>query len=331
MNIQVRNKLSEKLAAIELDDSVQNAIDIAVNMGVKKLAVYDKKRNYWVIPLWKLNLLDPNITLKQAYDEKKDIFEKVDTVSSDEEISKVISKLYEFAGLIVIDDEQMKGFISLADFSDSELKQIDSLRKEAADEYKSMTVRQIRQKSEKEGLVGLDLSGIDLTKADMREIDLKGINLHGANLSGANLFKADLTGADLSNANLSGAYLRFAILSGAKLINAKLNKADLRNAKLWHADLEEAQLEEADLMQAVLFNANLKLANLKNANLYKAGLMSAKLNGADLSNTNIRNANFNYAYFDEKTKWNDVDMNNKTIQNITDDKIKRFLKEKYGS
>ncbi len=321
MKILVRDiRLAEKLASAELDDLVQNAIEIAKNMGAKKIAVYDKQKNYWVVSLWRLNQLDPKVSLKQTYGEKKEIFEKVDTVSSKEEITKVIAKLYEFPGLIVIDGEKMTGFISLADFSDSQLMEINSLRREDAT-GKSLTIVQIKQKAEEEGLIGADLSNANLSNADLKDFDMRGINLSGADLSKADLWRANLTGANLSNANLSEAKLRYAILNGAKLIKAKLNNADLRNAQLLHADMEETQLEGANLTDAVLFNANLKSANLKKANLNHAGLNSAKLYGADLTNAIIRDANLKDADFDETTILKDVD--------ITDEEIKKILKEKH--
>lgn len=323
MNIPIRTKLSEKLASVDLDASVQNAIETAKNMGATKIAVYDQKKNYWVISLWRLSPLDPKISFKQAYDEKKEIFEKVDTVSIDEEVAKVISKLYKFPGLIVIDGEKIIGFISLADFSDFELKQIELSKKP------SLTREQIEQKVRTEGLVGVDLRGANLIKANLSRADLRGVNLNGADLSKSNLWEADLTGADLSNANLTEAKLRFAKLNGAKLKNTILNGANLKNAQLWHSDLEKAKLEYADLTYAHLYNANLNLSNLKHAKLYNAGLMSAKLYGADLSNSDLRNANLKYAHFDEKTKLNDIEINDITIYNITDEKIKKFLKEKY--
>lgn len=322
MSILLREKLSEKIINVELDDSVQKAIDIANSKGVRKIALFDRNKNYWVIPLWKLSLLNPNISLKKAYDEKKEIFEKVDTVQGSEEIAKVISKLYEFSGLIMMEGEEIIGFVSLADFSDIELKQI------KISEKPSLTIDQIKQKANTEGgLVGVDLSGANLSGADLRKTNLKGVNLSGADLGDANLWSADLTGANLSNANLIKANLKYANLSGTILYKTKLNEADMKHAQLWYADLEEAQLEKADLTDAVLFNANLKLANLRHANLKDAGLMNAKFYGADLSYANIIGANLKYALFDEKTKLNDIKKNYITIQNITDERVKKILNE----
>ena len=341
MHKLLRDIPTEKLTSVGMDDSVQRALEAADNIGAIKIAVYDKENNFWVIPYWKLRLLDLNITLKQAYDEQKEIFEKVDTVSSDKEIAKVIKDLYEFLGLIVIDDENIKGFISLADFSESELKEIESPKKP------SWTIEQIKQKAYTEGgLVGVDLRGADLSKIDLNHADLRDIDFSGADLSKANLEHADLTKANLTKANLTKANLNRAILSGANLTGAKLtwaklndvelkdatlNGADLRFAELWNADLENAKLKEANLKDAVLFRANLRSASLIGADLSEAGLMSAKLEEADLTNVKMYNANLKYAKFSGKHQLDNIDeINNVTTYSIKDPEIKKFLKEKYG-
>lgn len=324
MNNRVGDILAEKLVSVNLNDSVQATLEEAKNIRVEKIMVHDETGNFWVVSSWKLRLLDPNITLKQAYDEKKEIFEKVKTVSIDEEISKIISDLYELPGLIVIEEGKIKGFVSLADYlAEFEQKPLDIIKEKA---------------KIKEGLVGIDLHESYLVGIDLPDANMRGADLSKADLSKANLRNANLTSANLSNGNLTDAKLVRAKLREANLKDAILINADLRNAELWYANLQDAQLQGAILRDAVLFRANLKSAKLENADLYNAGLMSANLEGADLSNADIRNANLKYATFDEKTKLSGIKINSITIDNLTesalkaewDPEIKQYLKKKYG-
>lgn len=330
MSHRVKDLQAEKLISVDINDTVRKALEETKNIDAKKIAVKDNLENFWVISYWKLKLLDPNITLKQAYDNNREIFEIVKTVSSDEEIFNISNALYSLPGLIVIEKEKVKGFISLANFSESELEWL---------KRPLLTLEQIKQMAKvKGGLAGINLHGYDLKEIDLRDSDLRGVDFSGADLSKADLQRADLTGANLSNARLIDAKLIRAKLNGANLKGAILIGADLRFAQLWSADLENADLQYANLKDSVLFSANLKLAKLNNAVLYNAGLMSANLEGAVLRNADISSANLKYAIFDEKTDLKDIEINSITIDNLTDSalkadwnlEVKQFLKEKYG-
>ncbi len=312
----------EKLVLLGMNDLVNNALKEAKDIDAKKIAIVDineRTRNFFVIPAWKLLLLNPNISFKQVYSENKEIFEKVkeaskDSITSIYNIIGIIESLYKFPGLIILEGEQITGFVSLANFSKSELEEIDFFKK-------SFWIREERVKM-KGVLAGVRLHESYLVKVDLMGADIRGADLSKANLSRANLRSANLTGANLSGANLTDAKLVRAKLDGANLKDAILMNADLRNAELWNADLENAQLQGANLTDSVLYRANLKSANLENANLYNAGLMSANLEGTDLSNADIRNANFKYAIFDEKTKLNGIEINSITIDNLTESALK---------
>lgn len=327
----------EKLVSAGMNDLVKRALDEADIIKARKIAVIeiiDNKKNFHITSSWNLISLNPNISFKQAYLEQRKIFESVKTISKTavynyDDIINIIRDLNNLSGLIVVEGETIKGFISLANFSESEL---DLVKKTP------MTIEQIKIKAKlKGGLIGASLhnsyKGIDLRGADLRSANLSGADLSKANLSGA-----DLSGAIINNANLTEAKLVRVKLTGANLKNSILINADLRNAELWHADLENTQLQGANLKDAVLYGANLKSAKLKNANLYNAGLMSANLEGADLSDADISNTNLKYANFDNATNLSGINMNSITIDNLTESALKvewntevmQFLKKKYS-
>lgn len=317
----VRDILTEELVLVDINDSVQEALKKVENIRTKNVAIQLPEGDFWITSSWNLRSLNPNITLQQTYNAKKEIFERVGTVSSDEEISRIITDLYELPGLIVFEEGNIKGFVSLTDFLGQDPISI------------------IKQKAKMKG----GLAGIDLHESDLKGIDLRNADLRGANLSMADLSKAKLRGANLTGANLSGANLTDANLVRAKLDRATLKdtvliNADLRHAELWHADLEGAKLKGANLRETVLYVANLRSANLEGADLFDAGLMSAILEGADLNNANIRGANLKRARFDEKTNLRGAEVDNITIGNLTvsaleanwDPETKRIIREKYG-
>ncbi len=335
----------EKLAAAGMNDYIRRALEEVKDTGAKKIAVIDilnETIKFWIISSWNQRLLNPNVSFRQAFDQRREIFESVKAVSKEDIFSsdarakydatiKIITDLFELPGLIVFEGNKIKGFISLANFSESEYEKIESFKKSF------LTIEQIKQKAKLKGAlasIGLHGSyeGIDLRDSDLRGVDFSKAELRKAILRGADLTKANLSGADLTNANLIRARLDGAILKDAILIEANLSYT-----QLWHANLENAQLQGAILQESVLFGANLKFANLENANLFNAGLMSANFEGADLSNADIRNANLKGATFNENTKLNDVEINSITIDNLTESalkanwspEIKQIIIEKY--
>ncbi|GFO96604.1 pentapeptide repeat-containing protein [groundwater metagenome] len=329
MNYLVKDIPVEKLVLFDFNNSVKEALE-AVTGDIKKIAVKDNTGNYWIISFWRLRLLnDPNITLEQAFNTNTEIFETVRTVSSEEEIIDIIKDLYSLSGLIVVEDENIKGFFSLANFSESQLELLSKHR---------FTIEEIERRAKIKGrLTGIDLHEYDLEGIDLRNADLTNANLNKAILRKANLRNADITGAIFNDADLTEANLVRAKLNRTKLKNAKLNRADLRMAQLWHANLENAELIEARLNDTELYSANLRYANLTGADLFNAGLMNAVLEGADLTNADIRNANLKYATFDKKTDLKDIEINSITIDNLTENALtanwdaetKQIIKEKY--
>lgn len=327
MNYLVKDIPIENLLLVDFNDSVHNALE-AVTSDIKKITVTDNTGNFWITSIWKLRLLDQNITLKQTYDFNKEIFESVKTVSTNEEISNIITDLYSFSGLIVIEEDKIKGLISLAEFSETQLESLFKPR---------ITHEEIKRRLKLNGeLTGIDLQELNLEGADLKNANLRNANLEMANLRKAKLRNADLTGANLSNADLAEANLVRAKLNRTKLRHANLVNANLRFAQLWHADLEKAQLMGADLKDAELYSANLRSANLTNANLFNCGLMNANLEGAILNNVDFRNANLKYIALDTKTNLKDAKINSITIDNLTenalianwDSETKEIIKEK---
>jgi uncharacterized protein YjbI with pentapeptide repeats len=115
---------------------------------------------------------------------------------------------------------------------------------------------------------------------------LSWLNLDGTNLVAANLDGTNLNHANLGGANLNGACLNRTSLVGANLVGARLNRTSLVGANLVGARLNGANL----------FRANLDGANLNGANL----------NGARLNRTSMDLARLKQIYWDEDTKWKDV-------------------------
>jgi len=333
----------EKIVSVEMNDLIHNALEDAKNINASKIAVkqtLDITRSnrfwkFWVISPWKLRLLDQNISFKKVYDEKTEIFEQVKVISKDvladyEETLKIVSGLDKTSGIIVVEGDKIMGFVSLSNFSDSELKLLKT---------PPLTYDQIREKSKVfGGLVGALLHGINIEGIDLRHGDLRGADLNNANLTGANLVGADLTGVNLSGANLTNAKLRQAKLNGAILKDAILINADLRNAELWNADAEKARFQRANLQDSELYRANLKFANLEDTNLLNSGLMGANLEETNLNRADIRNANLKDAIFNENTNLNDITLNSVTIDNLTESALKanwdpdinRILIEKFS-
>lgn len=334
--VRVKDVMSEKIASVCIDETVQRALEKIRSIGANKIVVYNiiKKGDFWVIPAWKLRLVDdPNITLLRACSEKKEIFEKVGAISSTDGIGKAFPDLYKVTGLVVADREKIVGFLSLADFSELDLERLKAIGEPSLD--REEFEQRVRNK---ESLMDVSLHG------DYSRIDLHNADLRSADLSESNLSKADLREADLSNANLSGADLTEAKLMrtklrGANLTGAKLVSADLRYAELWSANLEKANLNKADLSQAVLFNANLKGAILDEANLRNAGMMSVRLENAKFRGAKTINTNLKYAKFNEESDFTGAEINWLTMQTLTersleakwDTEVEKFIKEKQAS
>ena len=116
----------------------------------------------------------------------------------------------------------------------------------------------------------------------------QGCQLQGFDATGGKFDRANLRGSTLAGARLQGATLAQADLSEADLSNAILHNADLRNALAVRTLFNNAHFFQANLAEAVLKNADLRGSNLQNANLY----------GCDLSRI----------YRDEKTIWNDANL-----------------------
>ena len=329
MDNRIEDILTEKLeeiVSVDINNSVHNTLYKAKKIRADKIVVHDEiMEDYWIISSWKLWALDPNITLKQVFSENRKIFENIKTISNIEEITKIIPELYEIPGLIIIENEKIKGFISSISFTDF-LEELDI-------KPHSFLKQQAKIKG---ALAGVVLRG-SYVGIDLRNGDLRGVDLSKADLSEANLRGADLTGAILNGAILKNAKLVRAKLTGANLIQSILTGADLRHAELWSVDLERANLESANLSDAVLFRANLEKAILKDADLRNAGLISANLSGADLSNANLRQANLRSAIFDDKTNLTNVDLDSITIDNLPSSALKakwppevqKILKEKF--
>ena len=314
MSELVRTIMSKDVGYVNIYDTVQKAFEVMRRRGTKKIVVR-VNNDFWIPDLWILKTeIDPKITLKQVFNERQKIFTKVPTVSPDKEISEIISDLYEFPEIIVVERllniKKVVGSVSLSDYL--HLKK--EVKKPVLDREK--IERKVRNK---ESLMGIslygDYSGIDLRKADLREADLSGSKLIKANLREADLSYANLSGADtdLREAKLIHTKLRGANLTGATLVNA-----DLRYAKLWNANLEKANLNNADLSQAVLFNANLKSAKLKGANLFNAGLVSARLDSADFRGANLINTDFKYAKVNKESDFTGAELNWLTRQTLTE-------------
>jgi uncharacterized protein YjbI with pentapeptide repeats len=329
MDNRIEDILTEKLeeiVSVDINNSVQDTLNEAKKIRADKIVVHDETmEDYWIISSWKLWALDPNITLKQVYSENRKIFENVRTISNKEEITKIIPELYKIPGLIVIENEKIKGFVSLVSLADF-----------LEDLYIKPRSYLKQQAKIKGALAGVVLRG-SYVGIDLRNGDLRGVDLSEADLSEANLRSADLSGAILNGANLKKAKLVRAKLTGANLIQSILTGADLRHAELWSVNLERANLEGAKLSDAVLFRANLEKAILKDADLKNAGLISANLSGADLSNANLRMANLRSAIFDEKTNLTNVELDSITIDNLSSRALKanwppevqKILKEKF--
>jgi len=319
---------AEKVGFFNMNDLIGRALEEVKSISARKVALVDIMGEYWVVSSWRLQRFNPTISFKQAFLQKKDIFERAKAISDKNSSDEIISYLYKYSGLIVFEGEIVKGFVSLSDFSESELKLLRNI---------SINAKLENMAKDKDGLLGISLhdsyEGINLSGADLR-----GADLTQAIFIKANLTKAELSGSNLTNANFTEAKLVRAKFTDANLRNSILKNADLRNAELWRADLEGADLEGANLKDAVLFRANLKSANLKGADLSNAGLMSANLEGADLSNANIKQAKVDFVIFDENTNMSNVDIDSMVIDNlgetamkaIWDPYIKEKLKEKFG-
>ena len=329
MSELVRNLMSKKVVSVNMDDPVLKAFEKMTREGTKKIVVRVNKDFFWISEPWKLLRIYSKFTFKQAFNETQEIFTKVPTVSPDKEISKIVSDLYDFPGIIVVEERKVVGFVSLPDF----LHPKKEISKPTPD--REEIERKVRNK---ESLIGVslhgDYSGIDLRNADLREADLSGTNLIKADLREANLSYANLSGADLIEAKLVRTKLR-----GANLIEAKLVNADLSYAELWSADLEKANLGKANLTQAVLFNANLKSAKLDGADLFNTGMTSARLEGASFRGANMINTDLKYAKFDKESDFTGAEINWLTRQTLTarsleakwDTEVKEFIKEKRAS
>jgi hypothetical protein len=177
-----------------------------------------------------------------------------------------------------------------------------------------------------------DLSEANLFRANLVEANLVGANLRQANLREADFTKASLSEADLGEANLfaanlSEADLLQANLQGAKLGITHLEKADLRAAQLsgaylWMANLTGADLRSADLGQANLYLTNLSEAKLWGASLSGALLIETDLRGADLRETKVYGTSVWKVKIDERTKQQNLFINDHGEAAITVDNIK---------
>ncbi|MBW4593022.1 MAG: pentapeptide repeat-containing protein [Brasilonema angustatum HA4187-MV1] len=163
-------------------------------------------------------------------------------------------------------------------------------------------------------VVGQFLSDANLTGAYLRGADLSGADLSGADLIGVNLIGADLSGADLSGADLSI----------ANLSDADLTSADLTGANLTGAFLGGADLSRADLRGAYLSDVNLIGAFLGGTNLSGVDLSCADLTGADLSGAYLSDEIFGDIWWDEYTRWENVQGLEKALE------VPKALKQQLG-
>jgi uncharacterized protein YjbI with pentapeptide repeats len=315
--VLVKEVMSEKIAAVRMSDTVEEALKkVRSIVGANKIVV-DYMGDFWVVPAWKFRLVkDPGITLLRAYIKERKIFEKVGSVSPDEEVGKILPDLYEVTGLVVADRKGVVGFLSLADFSELEFEKIRAVEKPSLS--REELEKRVRNKvSLMDVLLHGDYSGIDLRNVDLRSADLIGATLRKAKLRGANLSYANLTGADLTEVNMVRTKLRGANLTGTTLVNA-----DLSYAELWNANLVRANLSKANLTQAVLFNANLESAKLVEADLLNAGMMSSRLESADFRGANMINTDLKFAKVNTESDFTGAEVNWLTMQTLSEWSLK---------
>lgn len=182
----------------------------------------------------------------------------------------------------------------------------------------------------KSDLTNANLEGENLIGADLVEAVLEGANLKGANLQEADLRGANLKYAHLERANLTGAKLSNAKMQGAYLTNAILNCADIKLGRLDETILEKAELMNANLKEVTLIKANLKYAKLNNSDISGSNLMFANLEGADFNGVKMKGVDLRNVVGNVVLD-NIDEVDDNTIHNTTNDKIKEVLNKKLGS
>lgn len=157
-----------------------------------------------------------------------------------------------------------------------------------------------------------DLTGAKIDEASFVGCKFTNVKAHGASFIQTSFVqecqfeKFDGSHAKLDRVNLRGASLIGARFEGAVLAQANLSEANLSHAILWQADLRGALAVRTCFNNAQLFEANLAQAVLQNADFRSANLQAANLYSSDLTRI----------YRDEKTVWNDANLDRAKIKPV---------------
>ena len=159
-------------------------------------------------------------------------------------------------------------------------------------------IRRIKEKSEENSFITIDVSGYYLKEAVFADssgyddIILKDCILDGADFRSNSFCRSVFDGLDLSSVDLHDAKLEEATFVGAILNDTNLQGAKAMKASFENAKMKKAQLQNAQLNGANFRNADLQGADLRGADLREADLRGADLKGAILHHTKLEQVKF---------------------------------------